>query len=389
MGISNEEFNKFLSDNKEKIDRITPKNPPLGAGDIADIETMKEDLRESFEEVRKMQNGFYPKTTWREYIADKNMPLLKRDAMSKLHEWYNRNITGEVLCVRGLKHTGKTTLVKQFISEVFDSTEGIYMINMLDPKISKSYEEFRESTDIFFKLEDFMRYLIPEFDVEKTKLIVLDDVQVDYSIIHSASWDAKCRVIICGDMLNKVTDHDVVVTPLSFKEFCANSDEDDKSISLMEYFALGGFPNAVRCHLDCGLIGEASKEIKTIVQEWVSVLNKRFKYNNLRVDVMKALLAVFKVAIEREDLGDMVGLSDRLFNALSSVGCNMTRGKANKLLTELKSEGIVFIKKGYIYFCDLGVVTYLAVRLPDLDSKKFRSYIRENFDFLQKMYEIV
>lgn len=389
MGISNKEFNKFLSDNKEKIDRITPKNPPLDAEDITDIESMKEGLRESFEEVRKMQNGFYPKTTWREYIADRNMPLLKRDAMSKLHEWYNRNITGEVLCIRGLKHTGKTTLVKQFISEVFDSTEGIYMINMLDPKISKSYEEFRESTDILFKLEEFMRYLMPEFDIEKTKLIVLDDVQVDYSIIHSASWDIKCRVIICGDMLNKVTDSDVVVTPLSFKEFCANSDEEDKGISLMEYFALGGFPNAVSCHLDCSLIGEASKEIKSIVQEWVSVLTKRFRYSTLKVDVMQVLLAVLKVAIEREDLNDMIGLSDRLFNALSSVGCNMTRGKANKILAELKSAGIIYIKKGYIYFCDLGVVTYLAVRLPDLDSKKFRSFIRENFDFLQKMYEIV
>jgi len=389
MDISNEEFNKFLSDNKEKIDRITPKNPPLDDEDIADIESMKEDLRESFEEVRKMKNGFYPKKTWKEYIADKNIPLLKRDAMSKLHEWYNRNIAGEVLCVRGLKHTGKTTLVKQFISDVFDSTEGIYMINMLDPKISKSYEEFRESTDIFFKLEDFMSYLIPEFDAKKIKLIVLDDVQVDYSIIHSASWDTKCRVIICGDMLNKVTDSDVVVTPLSFKEFCANSDEEDKSLSLMEYFAIGGFPNVVRCHLDCGLIGEASKEIKTIVQEWVSMLTKRFRYSTLKIDMIKTLLAVLKVAIEREDLGDMIGLSDRLFNALSSVECNMTRGKANRILTELKSAGIIYIKKGYIYFCDLGVITYLAVRLADLDSKKFRIFIRENFDFLQKMYEIV
>lgn len=45
MGISNEEFSKFLRDNKEKIDRITPKNPSLDAEDLND-----EDI-DSFEHV--------------------------------------------------------------------------------------------------------------------------------------------------------------------------------------------------------------------------------------------------------------------------------------------------------------------------------------------------
>ena len=394
MGISNEEFNKFLRDNKDKIDRITPKNPPLDDEDMDDVKDIEESLRVSFDEVRKMQSNLYPKETWEEYMLNKNMPFLKRDAMSKLHEWYNG--TDSVLWVRGLKNTGKTTLVKKFIGEVFNTTEGIYMISMSDPKISKSFEEFRESAGFWFKLEDFMHYLIPEFNEEQPKLIVIDDAQEDYHAILDASWNTKCRVIICGDMTNKVTDRDVVVTPLSFKEFRENSDvdyvnasEEDKKFLLMEYCTMGGFPAVVRCYFNCCMNGETSREIKAIVQEWVSVLTKRFKYNNIRIDVMKALLVVLKVAMKREDLGDMVGLSDRLFTALFSAGCSVTRGKANKLLSELKSEGIIYIKKGHIYFCDLGVITYLAVRLSDLDSKKFSSYIRENFNFLQKMYEIV
>lgn len=396
MGISNEEFNKFLSDNKEKIDRITPKNPPLDAEDLEDIESTKDSLRVSLEEVRKMQDGLYPKKTWDEYVADKNMPLLKRDAMSKLHEWYNKGGSNNVLWVRGLKNTGKTTLVKHFISGVFDSPEGIYMISMLDSKISKSFKNFRESVGLWFKLEDFMRYLVPEFDEEKTKLIVFDDVQEDYRAILDASWGTKCRCILCGDMTNKVTDHDVVVTPLSFKEFRENSDvdyvnasEEDKKFLLMEYCTMGGFPAVVRCYFNYCMHGEPSREIRAITLDWVSMLTKRFKYNNIRIDAMKALLVVLKIAMKQEDLGDMAGLSDRLFTALSSAGYSATRGKANKLLAELKSEGIIYIKKGRIYFCDLGVITYLAVRLSDLDSKKFSSYIRENFNFLQKMYEIV
>lgn len=60
-----------------------------------------------------------------EHVMNKDMQFLKRDAMSKLHEWYSEDRAGNVLWVIGLKHTGKTTLVKQFIDEVFGSTEGI------------------------------------------------------------------------------------------------------------------------------------------------------------------------------------------------------------------------------------------------------------------------
>lgn len=216
--------------------------------------------------------------------------MLKREAYQQLLDW-KYSPSRKPLLLRGARHTGKTTLLKEFGEKEFSDV--VYLNFEEDPLLDSIFTG-KLSADYLLR---FIGILL-EKPIEDDSLIIFDEVQNSPKALHALKYFEKERpdipIVAAGSLLGVYLSQDssfpirkvdlLTLYPLSFLEFLDVIGEDKLRkvlkengqrtlpeffherliILLKEYFLVGGMPKAVSTYIqtrDFGLVRKVQQEI--------------------------------------------------------------------------------------------------------------------------------
>lgn len=216
--------------------------------------------------------------------------MLKRDAYQQLLKWKNSPIRKPLL-LRGPRHIGKTTLLKEFGKKEFSD---VAYLNFEDDPLLDSLFAGKLSAEYLLRFLGIIR----EKPIKDGCLIIFDEVQNSPNALNSLKFFQKERpnvpIIATGSLLGVHLSKDIsfpirkvdllTLYPLSFFEFL-NVVGEEKLLKVLkengrrklpdffherllmltkEYFLIGGMPKAVATYLetkDFALVRKVQQEI--------------------------------------------------------------------------------------------------------------------------------
>lgn len=173
-------------------------------------------------------------------IANKDIGL-KRDALPLLP-----NLAAHALIVSGIRRCGKSTLLFQLLNSKYP---GALYLNFEDPRLY----EF-ENKD-FLRLDDLIRE-------QKLSILMFDEIQIvpEWERYVRQKLDEGYKIVVTGsnasllsrELGTKLTGRHITkeLFPFSYHEFISYQKLKPSSESLINYLAIGGFPEYIKERTD-------------------------------------------------------------------------------------------------------------------------------------------
>jgi hypothetical protein len=173
-----------------------------------------------------------------------DVPFTKRDSFENVMSLMNENKF--MICIRGLRRVGKTTLIRQIISELIDdgiNPENILYISLDDPRllnyeypILESYELWKERFGIkkgYLFVDEI--HFSKNFDLQLKR--IWDENKPN--VIFTGSIALFLKKGIADSLAGRVVTKEI--NPLSFKEFLDFKGIEHVNFSSCDEIILGGF----------------------------------------------------------------------------------------------------------------------------------------------------
>lgn len=224
--------------------------------------------------------------------------LLRRKAMKQLENWRKSSRGSTAILLEGARRVGKSTLVKTFGKEQYES----YILvdfSELPTQVRSIFEDESDELDTFFMmLSTYYRTKL----YNRSSLIIFDEVQrypKAREMVKRLVADGRYDYIETGslvsikqnvrDILIPSEEHAVALEPLDFEEFCWARGEELLAEAIVhafeagkglpdplhkramrlwrEYLLVGGMPQAVVLYLetrDFGVVDAAKRDILSL-----------------------------------------------------------------------------------------------------------------------------
>ncbi len=320
------------------------------------------------------------------------MMYIERDLEKELLKYLNNK---EILAVIGPRQSGKTTIIKQILSNIKNkkikeiSFDNISDLELFITDVDSFIKKYVENTDILF-IDEIQRanksglqlkYIFDNY--KKTKIIVSGSSSIDIAI--------KCLKYLVGRIFV------FNLYPFSFNEFLKSKDKDLYNIYienkykevilkkinkyLDEYLVYGGYPKAVlskdneerKIVLRNIYNTHALRDIKDIIS-----LSDDFMLN----DLIKALSLQIGDIVNYTNLSSVSGYKyeklKRVFNVLNKTYICL------EIRPFFKNKTKEITKSKKVYFYDLGLRNQIINNfLEDVNFRQDIGKLHENFILLE------
>jgi len=247
---------------------------------------------------------------WNLWEKDMDVGIRRKSYIRKLYPYLERK---EVIVLKGIRRSGKSTLVKQLMAELVKegvSKKQILYLNLeeygfadsltvdLFEEVLKAYAEYSRNKDkIYFFIDEVQK--IPSWEKWiRTKYDLDENIKFVITGSSASLLSKELSTLLTGRNIS------FIIMPLSFNEFV----EFRKGGSLEEYMEFGGFPEVVL---------EKSKEKKmTILQQYFEdIIHKdiidRYEIRNTKLvmDLARYLVSASGAKLSVNKLSKIFGVA--------------------------------------------------------------------------------
>ena len=272
---------------------------------------------------------------------------------SKLDSWIG---TGQIIVITGQRRSGKSFVLKDFIQR--HGEDKSYNIIYID-KEKKDFDGIKTYTDL-------NAYIDSNFDRSKHNVILVDEIQ-DINewerSVRSYRTEDNTDVIITGSNSRILSSelgtmiggryHDILVQPLTYREFLEFHNLKDSDDSLSKFINVGGLPGLRRIGLDDD--EQVSEYIKNV-------------FNTI----------MLKDVIERHEIRNIPFLNNLVAFLADNVG---KLNSATSIMNTMKAQGQNVATKIILDYISFFSEAYLLsdIRRYDIHGKK-------EFEYNDKVY---
>ena len=247
---------------------------------------------------------------WNPWEKEINYGILRRKYIDLIYNFINNR---EILLLKGIRRSGKSTIIKQLIKELIKNgvdKKQILYINLED-------YNFANNLNVHLFEEIFVAYKNYSKNIKKS-YIFIDEIQ---KIDGWEKWirtyydrETNIKFILTGSsasLLSKelstlLTGRNISFTimPLSFIEFC----EFSKNQNLEEYMKFGGFPEIV--------LNESEEKKRILLEQYFTdIVNRdiidRYNIRNAKqlIEIARYLISTAGSKISLNKLSKVFGIS--------------------------------------------------------------------------------
>lgn len=265
--------------------------------------------------------------------------IFKRKIYDKLLEWKKKN-GSEALLIEGARRVGKSTIVKEFAQNEYDSFLLIDFARASD-EIKNYFVRFNNDLNtLFMMLQNVYGVELKE----RKSLIIFDEVQrfpAAREMIKYLVADGRYDYIETGSLISikeNVRDivipseeHQIKMFPMDFEEFCIALENKpltayirdcfsntaplerelhEKAMQLFrEYMLVGGMPQAVSTYIDSrkdfGAVDSVKRNILNLYREDIMKINARYRSRVIALyDMIPALLSKHEKRVVFRNISD-------------------------------------------------------------------------------------
>ena len=265
--------------------------------------------------------------------------IFKRKIYDKLLEWKKKN-GSEALLIEGARRVGKSTIVKEFAQNEYDSFLLIDFARASD-EIKNYFARFNNDLNtLFMMLQNVYGVELKE----RKSLIIFDEVQrfpAAREMIKYLVADGRYDYIETGSLISiKENVRDIVIPseerqikmfPMDFEEFCIALENKpltayirdcfsntaplerelhEKAMQLFrEYMLVGGMPQAVSTYIDSrkdfGAVDSVKRNILNLYREDIMKINARYRSRVIALyDMIPALLSKHEKRVVFRNISD-------------------------------------------------------------------------------------
>ena len=267
---------------------------------------------------------------------------------SKIDSWIGK---GQIIVITGQRRSGKSFVLKDFIQR--HGEDESYNIIYID-KEKKDFDGIKTYTDL-------NAYIDSNFDSSKHNVILVDEIQ-DINewerSVRSYRTEDNTDVIITGSNSRILSSelgtmiggryHDILVQPLTYREFLEFHNLKDSDDSLSKFINVGGLPGLRRIGLDDD--EQVSEYIKSV-------------FNTI----------MLKDVIERHDIRNIPFLNNLVAFLADNVG---KLNSATSIMNTMKVQGQNVATKIILDYISFFSEAYLMsdIRRYDIHGKKELEY---------------